>query len=157
MLASLASCATGSAQRAGAEPIRPGVRYVAMGSSFAAGPGLPAGDPPRKDRCNRSTKNSAHLLAEKRGLSLLDVSCGGALALSTCTVARRAEVAGCGTWVAYDRGGASPGTPLLRRNAMVPVPRPRGCTDGLPSADRAPYHPNGAGMAAIADVLERPL
>jgi lysophospholipase L1-like esterase len=54
-----------------------GSKYVAMGSSFAAGPGLPpADDPP--GRCTRSRENYAHLLARKHGLALVDVSCSGA-------------------------------------------------------------------------------
>jgi len=59
-----------------------GARYVAMGSSFAAGPGITksADDPP--DRCGRSADNYAHQLARKRGLDLTDVSCGGATTAS---------------------------------------------------------------------------
>ena len=55
-----------------------GSRYVAMGSSFAAGPGVTksADEPPT--RCSRSTDNYAHQLARKRKLQLVDVSCGGA-------------------------------------------------------------------------------
>jgi len=54
-----------------------GAKYVAMGSSFAAGPGLPpAEDPP--GRCTRSKDNYAHLLAREHGLMLVDVSCSGA-------------------------------------------------------------------------------
>lgn len=57
-------------------------KYVAMGSSFAAGPGiLPyvADAPPR---CGRSARNYAHQLAERRGLDLVDVSCSGATTAS---------------------------------------------------------------------------
>ena len=52
--------------------------YVAMGSSFAAGPGLKpyAADAPK--RCGRSTSNFANQLAARRGLSLTDVSCSAA-------------------------------------------------------------------------------
>ncbi|AUN30541.1 SGNH/GDSL hydrolase family protein [Niveispirillum cyanobacteriorum] len=64
---------------AGREPaLPPGAAYVAMGSSFAAGPGLPpyvAGAP---SRCTRSTHNYAHQLASKRGLALVDATCSGA-------------------------------------------------------------------------------
>lgn len=55
-----------------------GDRYVAMGSSFAAGPGLPPEIEGNADRCNRSAANYSHLLALKLGLDLSDVSCGGA-------------------------------------------------------------------------------
>jgi lysophospholipase L1-like esterase len=56
----------------------PAADYVAMGSSYAAGPGLPpyAADAPA--RCARSTHNYAHQLADLRGLSLGDVSCSAA-------------------------------------------------------------------------------
>ena len=59
-----------------------GLGYVAMGSSFAAGPGITrsADDPP--DSCRRSADNYAHQLARRRGLDLVDVSCGGAVTAS---------------------------------------------------------------------------
>ena len=65
------------AQPASAPPLT-GAKYVAMGSSFAAGPGVTtqADDPPT--RCTRSQDNYAHQLARKRGLNLTDVSCSGA-------------------------------------------------------------------------------
>jgi lysophospholipase L1-like esterase len=55
-----------------------GDHYVAMGSSFAAGPGvtMPADTPP--NRCNRSANNYARQVAARLGLSLTDLSCGGA-------------------------------------------------------------------------------
>jgi lysophospholipase L1-like esterase len=52
--------------------------YVAMGSSFAAGPGIPKPDPASTGHCARSTENYAHLFAAARGLILQDVSCSGA-------------------------------------------------------------------------------
>ena len=57
---------------------QPPARYVAMGSSFAAGPGITrqADNPPTA--CGRSVDNYAHQLARRRGLALTDVSCGGA-------------------------------------------------------------------------------
>lgn len=53
-------------------------QYVAMGSSFAAGPGItePAADSPWF--CGRSRDNYAHQLARLRDLSLVDVTCSGA-------------------------------------------------------------------------------
>jgi lysophospholipase L1-like esterase len=59
-------------------PLPSDARYVNMGSSFAAGAGTgpaPEGSPPR---CYQSAANYAHLLAARLGLSLSDVSCGGA-------------------------------------------------------------------------------
>lgn len=65
---------------AAAQPSAPPVaaKYVAMGSSFAAGPGITpsADDPP--NRCTRANDNYAHQLARRRGLRLTDVSCSGA-------------------------------------------------------------------------------
>lgn len=51
--------------------------YVAMGSSFAAGPGI-APMEQEGGLCRRSLANYPNLLAEKRGLRLIDASCGGA-------------------------------------------------------------------------------
>jgi lysophospholipase L1-like esterase len=53
-------------------------QYVALGSSYAAGPGIPPSVPGSPERCARSAENYAHVLASKRGLALLDVTCSGA-------------------------------------------------------------------------------
>ncbi len=60
--------------QAPAGSLQPGARYVALGSSFAAGPGVPEqlGD------CGRSSTNYANLVADALDLSLTDVSCNGA-------------------------------------------------------------------------------
>lgn len=64
---------------AGREPVLPpGAPYVAMGSSFAAGPSLLPYIADAPARCTRSTRNYAHQLAAKRGLALVDVTCSGA-------------------------------------------------------------------------------
>jgi lysophospholipase L1-like esterase len=58
--------------------VLPGDRYVAMGSSYAAGPGLgkrAAGSP---KRAGRSSVNYAHVLAERLQLDLRDVTYSGA-------------------------------------------------------------------------------
>jgi lysophospholipase L1-like esterase len=74
LLAALSGCAQMPAP--GTLPLN--ARYVAMGSSFAAGPGIPvpADSPPT--RCARSTNNYPQQLARKRSLTLVDVSCSGA-------------------------------------------------------------------------------
>jgi lysophospholipase L1-like esterase len=59
-------------------PIPAGSRYVAMGSSFAAGPGLPSRAPSSPRRAGRSTGNYAHLVARALGLDLHDVTYSGA-------------------------------------------------------------------------------
>ena len=49
--------------------------YVALGSSFASGPGI---ESIIDARCGRSANNYAHLVAERLGYDLVDVTCGGA-------------------------------------------------------------------------------
>jgi lysophospholipase L1-like esterase len=77
LLLALAGCASSRVETGHLAP-PPGSRYVAMGSSFAAGPGVgePAETP--KTRCDRSADNYARLLARALRLTLTDVSCGGA-------------------------------------------------------------------------------
>ncbi|WP_404480807.1 SGNH/GDSL hydrolase family protein [Novosphingobium sp. BL-52-GroH] len=55
-----------------------GKRYVAIGSSFAAGPQLPPAKPSWPQRCGQSFNNYPTLLAERFGLELIDRSCSGA-------------------------------------------------------------------------------
>ena len=75
LLASLMTM-TATAQAQDAPP--PGSKYVALGSSFASGPGVTvsADNPP--NRCARSKDNYPRQLSRKRGLILTDVSCSGA-------------------------------------------------------------------------------
>ncbi len=56
----------------------PSPAYVAMGSSFAAGPSIGLKDPAAPAPCWRSRDNYAQQLARKRHLSLADRSCSGA-------------------------------------------------------------------------------
>ncbi|WP_067733638.1 SGNH/GDSL hydrolase family protein [Novosphingobium naphthalenivorans] len=56
-----------------------GARYVAMGSSYAAGPLLPPGKPGAPARCGQSLNNYPTLLAERFGMVLVDRSCSGAM------------------------------------------------------------------------------
>ncbi|MCJ2179605.1 SGNH/GDSL hydrolase family protein [Novosphingobium album (ex Hu et al. 2023)] len=55
-----------------------GAKYVAMGSSYAAGPLLPPGKPGAPARCGQSLNNYPTLLAERFGMVLIDRSCSGA-------------------------------------------------------------------------------
>lgn len=55
-----------------------GASYVAMGSSFAAGPGIAPSAGSKPVMCARSANNYAQQLAKRRGLRLADVSCSGA-------------------------------------------------------------------------------
>jgi lysophospholipase L1-like esterase len=68
----------GAASAQGAVRLRSGDEYVALGSSFAAGPGItkPAVDGLRG--CEQSQDNYARQLAARRSLKLIDRSCGGA-------------------------------------------------------------------------------
>jgi hypothetical protein len=56
-----------------------GAKYVAMGSSFAAGAGIGDLQPGSASRCGRTSNNYASLLASRFNLALTDVSCGGAV------------------------------------------------------------------------------
>ncbi len=66
------------AAAAGATPPAADAHYVAMGSSYAAGPGIAQSADTPPTRCTRSTGNYAHQLAARYRLRLTDVSCGGA-------------------------------------------------------------------------------
>lgn len=58
------------------QDLPPGSRYVSMGSSFAASPGVGVPADTSPDRC-RSMDNFARQLARKRRLDLVDDSCSG--------------------------------------------------------------------------------
>lgn len=62
-----------------------GDRYVALGSSYAAGPGL---EPVEDGPCARSGQNYAHRVAAAAGLDLVDASCSGA---TTADVLNRSQ------------------------------------------------------------------
>lgn len=72
----LAGCAT--APDSSRDGLAPGSRYVAMGSSFAAGAGIGPTKPGTPARCQRTAINYATLLAQRLSLDLTDVTCGGA-------------------------------------------------------------------------------
>jgi hypothetical protein len=55
-------------------PLSTGSRYVAMGSSFAAGPGIGRRVPGSPRAAGRSTGNYAHLVALRLGLDLDNVT-----------------------------------------------------------------------------------
>ncbi|WP_313440625.1 SGNH/GDSL hydrolase family protein [Novosphingobium sp.] len=55
-----------------------GQRYVAIGSSFAAGPMLPPAKSGAPARCGQSMNNYPTLLAERFGMILTDRTCSGA-------------------------------------------------------------------------------
>lgn len=53
-------------------------KYVALGDSYSAASGVLPPDPEAPLQCLRSTRNYPHVLAEKLGAELKDVSCGAA-------------------------------------------------------------------------------
>lgn len=59
-------------------PLPEGAQYVALGSSFAAGPGVGPTTPGTPPRCGRGTLNYPNLLAAKLKLTLVDATCSGA-------------------------------------------------------------------------------
>jgi lysophospholipase L1-like esterase len=63
---------------AAAQTIPAGSTYVALGSSFAAGPGVTREADDALPRCSQSQDNYARQLARMRRLKLVDRSCGGA-------------------------------------------------------------------------------
>ncbi|WP_298689312.1 SGNH/GDSL hydrolase family protein [uncultured Sphingomonas sp.] len=71
ILAGVALAGTGLAQ------VPAGSRYVAMGSSYSAGPGVGTPDS-ASGQCARSMSNFARQVASGRHLTLTDVSCSGA-------------------------------------------------------------------------------
>jgi lysophospholipase L1-like esterase len=63
-----------------------GLDYVAMGSSFAAGPGIPPVQPGSgAAACSRSAGNYASIVAREIGANLTDASCSGATTANVLT------------------------------------------------------------------------
>ena len=59
--------------------VLPGLNYVAIGSSFAAGPGIPPVQPgDAAAACSRSANNYPSVVAREIGATLTDASCSGA-------------------------------------------------------------------------------
>jgi lysophospholipase L1-like esterase len=65
--------------------------YVALGSSFAAGPGVTTRAPDSPVLCMRSNDNYAHQLARKRGFDLIDMTCTGATTANILTQAQAGQ------------------------------------------------------------------
>ncbi|WP_084510544.1 SGNH/GDSL hydrolase family protein [Nocardia lijiangensis] len=74
-LVAAAAALTAATGPAHARSIDTGARYVALGASYAAGPGL---TPVLDEGCLRSSSNYPGQLADALGLSLVDVTCSGA-------------------------------------------------------------------------------
>lgn len=69
-----------------------GLDYVAMGSSFAAGPGIPpAQSGSGATACARSAGNYASIMARDIGANLTDASCSGATTANVLTVSQSGQ------------------------------------------------------------------
>lgn len=77
-LALIATPALGPPALGRPAPLPEGAQYVALGSSFAAGPGVGSNTPGTPPRCGRGTLNYPNLLAARLKLSLVDATCSGA-------------------------------------------------------------------------------
>jgi lysophospholipase L1-like esterase len=84
-VAATAAATTASASQASAEAATAGLSYVAMGSSFAAGPGIPPAESGSPSGCARSSDNYANDVARQIGANLTDVSCSGAVTADILT------------------------------------------------------------------------
>jgi lysophospholipase L1-like esterase len=67
------------------EAAAPGPSYVAMGSSFAAGPGIAPAESGAPAACERSAENYANLVARRLHVGLTDVTCSGATTADVLT------------------------------------------------------------------------
>ncbi|WP_051450655.1 SGNH/GDSL hydrolase family protein [Actinospica robiniae] len=76
--AAASRAASSTASSRAASRAASGLSYVAMGSSFAAGPGIEPAEPGSPAGCVRSARNYANLVAAQIGARLTDVSCIGA-------------------------------------------------------------------------------
>ena len=177
-----------------------GSQYVAMGSSFGAGPGLTPRAPGSPRRAGRSASNYAHLVARTLGLDLRDVTYSGATTddiLRTSARGRTAQLdavtpaarvlfvdyltilppagevagppppAGIADWgravaarlaattrAAAEAAGAGfvpASAASADHHAWAATPWTRRFHLSLRGG--APYHPNAAGMAAVADLV----
>ncbi|MBA8924346.1 lysophospholipase L1-like esterase [Kutzneria viridogrisea] len=68
-----------------------GAKYVALGSSYAAGPGIPPTKPGSPPACARSANNYASQVAAKLKLALTDVTCSGATTANILTTAQSGQ------------------------------------------------------------------
>lgn len=103
-------------------------RYVALGSSMAAGPGIRPGAPGAPCGSGRSARNYAHLVAEQLNLNLRDVTFSGATTahvLAECQRGVRPQIEaldGSEELVTITIGGNDVGYVPLLMAAMLPRP-----------------------------------
>ena len=70
------------------QAIPSGAKYVALGSSFAAGPGILPTESGSPAGCARSTHNYANQIAAALSLNLVDATCSGATTANVLTTAQ---------------------------------------------------------------------
>jgi hypothetical protein len=117
-------------------------RYVALGSSMAAGPGIRPRAPGAPFRSGRSARNYAHLVAEQLNLDLVDVTFSGAATAHVLAERQRGAppqiraLDGSEELVTITIGGNDVGyVPLLRVSALL------GSIARLSPASRKHRHP----------------
>jgi|SRR5579871_296636 len=141
--------------------IAAGSRYVAIGSSFAAGPGVPSRVPGSPLLAGRSSGNYAHLVAAALGLDLDDVSYSGA---TTADILRTQldAVTATTSLVTITAGGNDVG--FLGRLTLASLPRllrtlppiaARIASFGDPGAVEGRFAQLASNLATIADRLRR--
>jgi len=102
-------------------------RYVALGSSMAAGPGIKPSAPGAPFGSGRSARNYAHLVAEQLGLDLADVTFSGATTANLLTERQRnappqiEALDGSETLVTITIGGNDVGYVPLLMGAALPA------------------------------------
>ena len=108
------------------------MRYVALGSSMAAGPGIPPRARDSNFRAGRSENNYPHLLARRLGYDLVDVTYSGATTADLLE-GKRAQVDaldGSESLVTITVGGNDVGyVPLLMAGSLPRLLRPRSLFD----------------------------
>jgi lysophospholipase L1-like esterase len=106
-------------------------RYVALGSSMAAGPGIAPRAPGAPWGSGRSARNYAHLVAERLNLDLVDVTFSGATTANVLADRQRgappqiAALDGSETLVTITIGGNDVGYVPLLMAASLPRPTRR--------------------------------
>lgn len=143
--------------------------YVALGSSFAAAPGVGARDASAPLLCERSAENYAHRLAQKRGLSLTDMTCSGATTINVVqggqyfqgpqidalrAATRLVTVTVGGNDVSY-LGNLTAWSCTSRPEDLPWIIRPLFCTVTPPEVVQQKLGELGASMQAIVDAVRQ--
>ncbi|OAD97630.1 SGNH/GDSL hydrolase family protein [Arthrobacter sp. OY3WO11] len=93
-----AALVTAPAQAVPEEAPGPGTKYVALGSSYAAGASVGPADPSDKDGlCGRTMIAYPNLVARTLGLDLTNATCGGATTDNITTVPQKVSYPASGT------------------------------------------------------------